>query len=477
MPGQSSIDRISTDLISTEATQAAIARAAYTGFSDLLALLQAGAPASEILLSTSITVGTLIGTGVAGVFPLAGAAITIFTSFLGGLIGGSNSNPQQALFDAIMKEVELMINRNNLAVKLQSVQNKLLAIGDELSWVPDVLEETPEATQIAWMLTVQHSLELSWRDVFGDCVQDAAGTACRDWQRAGTVDLGVKFAGMHLILLANMAASNTSSVGMSTLLQARMEVVAQRYAPLMFNSFDTYSTYRLAAMQITSGYISPWMSPNRPCPDHPRTFYGAWIKVTDTLAEADESTVFERKECVEDQYPYTCHSPLDGCEEVVTNYWRDTGGLAEAERARDERKVVIQTALADVSDQIEILVRAFPPTPIAPAVCNMSGRRGTQSSCNTLLQACKDTAALGKGKTGCEMFMHGWGQQDNSNVCVSCSTTTRAFGCHDMNECNEFCTDIYQDAQDEMTCKAGCEVMNPYTRFGSSVKSWCAGRP
>jgi len=142
-PSQSSIDRISTDLTSNSATQALMAKAAYQGLTDLVTLLQAGAPASEIALHTFVTVGTVVGTGVAGVFPLAGAAITIFTSLLGGLVGGTNSDPQKALYDAIMLEVTNMINRNNLAIHLKTVQNRLLAIGDELSWVPDVLEETP----------------------------------------------------------------------------------------------------------------------------------------------------------------------------------------------------------------------------------------------------------------------------------------------------------------------------------------------
>jgi hypothetical protein len=470
--GLSSIDRISTDLISNQVTQALIAKAAYQGFADLFDLIKAGASPREIAGHTFVTVGTLISTGAAGVYPLAGAAISVFTSMIGGLIGGSNSNPQQALYEMIIKQVQLMINRNNLAIKLRSVQNRLLAIADELSWVPDVLAETPLATQIAWMLTVQHSLELSWRDVFGDCVQDGASAACRDWQEAGTVDLVVRFAGMHLILLGNMATGNSSTVTMGALLERRMDVVGRRYSPLMFSSFHAYKDHRLAAISSFKGEGAGGLgSPGSRrrttgnCPVNDYDHY--WLKVTDSLDE-NNPTVYWYSECVQNYIGYHF------------DFWSSAPGILvikASEAARDGHIAAIQSSLADTLDQIEILSRPFPPTPIAPAICDVTGRKGSQSTCNTYLQACKGTVGLGKGRNGCEVFMHGWAQRDN--FCESCSPTTRAFGCHDTNECNSFCDDIYRTSQDDVTeCRAGCDIMlSSGSRFGASVATWCRGRP
>jgi len=225
------------------------------------------------------------------------------------------------------------------------------------------------------MLTVQHSLELTWRDVFGDCVQDATSNACKDWQQAGTVDFAVKFAGMHLTLLANMATWNASSVRMSALLQTRMKVVGQRYAPLLFSSFYAYRDYRVAAVQIYSGKHKTTPQHGR-CQASSLVFY-YWIEVVDTLVETDSTTPTCLKNlegtCLFEDY--ACAACSNFCDEA--GYFVLTGVRAEAERVRDERRAAIEfgtgnpsgkASLADTLEQITILAMDRGSGPWGPAM-------------------------------------------------------------------------------------------------------------
>jgi len=122
-----------------------------------------------------------------------------------------------------------------------------------------VLEETPDATQISWMLTVQHSLELTWRDVFGDCVEDPSSDLCKTWQEAATVQVGITFTGLHLAMISSMATLDTTSVRMAALLRERLDALGARYSPLLQSSYNNFKTFRLAAIKASheaSGFPS-----------------------------------------------------------------------------------------------------------------------------------------------------------------------------------------------------------------------------
>jgi len=114
-----------------------------------------------------------------------------------------------------------------------------------------VLEEMPESTKVSWMLTVQHSLELAWANVFGPCVADAGSQECQDWQLAGTVDMCSKFAALHLAVVSQMAITDSTTVKMKGLLLDRANTLGKRYAPLLDSSYLHYAAWRQSLVQLS----------------------------------------------------------------------------------------------------------------------------------------------------------------------------------------------------------------------------------
>lgn len=346
-----------------------------------------------------------------------------------------------------------MINRNNLANKLQSVQNRLTALSDELSWVPDVLEETPQATQISWMLTVQHSLELTWRDVFGDCVRDGESTSCKDWQEAGTVDIALKFSAMHIALLTSIATLDSSSVRMSSLLQSRINVLGVRYAPLLQSSYHAYKSARLAGIEVTTRVYGR-ASGTPPC-SRQVTLELYDVECVDPLDSSNPSV-----------FKYT------GCKDYrrsIPQSHRDDAAAACA-----ARKSALSVQFAETRSQITTLFWSFG---VPTFTCGVNNRRGTADTClNVYLNACKDSFQSSKGKNGCEAFARGWQKQENS--CDACATTARDYQCCNIDECRALCSDMYRNAasSDIDNCKEGCQMMGPGTFFGSRFVSSCCQR-
>merc|ERR1711953_321195 len=118
------------------------------------------------------------------------------------------------------------------------------------------------------------------------------------------------------------------------------KVVGDRYASLMYSSFDTYKAYRLAAVKIEAGWSSSGCSP--------LIQRGAWLRVTDDLAEGHQ-VLFERGEC----FPYQT-GPADGPFQFVIPP-ATMSDYQLAEQARDERLAAIEAPLAKILQQIDIL--------------------------------------------------------------------------------------------------------------------------
>lgn len=251
--GTSKIGQITSDVLGNSVTQAKLGLGAFEGLANLVSLIRSDASPAEIAQHSIITIGTLAGTAIGAVFPIAGLVVSVFTSLIGGLIGSiiGGDSPEKQLYDLIMMQVRELILQNNLETQMRTVTNRLAAIRDELIWVPDVLEETPDATQISWMLTVQHSLELTWRDVFGDCAVNPSSDLCKSWQEAATVQVGITFTGLHLAIVSSMATMDTSSVRMAALLRERLDALGARYSPLLHSSYDNFKTFRLASIKTS----------------------------------------------------------------------------------------------------------------------------------------------------------------------------------------------------------------------------------
>jgi len=255
----SKIGQITANVLGNSETQAEIGLGAFEGLANLVSLIRSDASPAEIAQHTIITLGTLAGTAIGAVFPIAGMVVSVFTSLIGGLIGlfvGGGDSPEKQLYDLIMMQVRELILQSNLENQMRTVTNRLAAIRDELIWVPDVLEETPDATQISWMLTVQHSLELTWRDVFGDCAQNPSSDLCKSWQEAATVQVGITFTGLHMAMISSMATMDTTSVRMAALLRERLDALAARYSPLLHSSYENFKTFRLASIKTSTGTSS-----------------------------------------------------------------------------------------------------------------------------------------------------------------------------------------------------------------------------
>jgi hypothetical protein len=242
----SRLNQLASNLADETASGAEIIGGSFASLVSFMGLLQSDAPAGELALENIVFFGEVAG---AFGYPMVGTVTTIFSSMLSGLFPGAfggGPSETELLYAKIIAQVQLMINQNNVRNRMESVRNTLRAIGSELLWVPDVLEETSEATQVSWMLTVQHSLELAWAEVFGPCVADAGSQGCQDWQVAGTADLCLKFAALHLALVGQMAISDSANVKMKNLLLDRVNTLGKRYTPLLDSSYAQYLEHRLS---------------------------------------------------------------------------------------------------------------------------------------------------------------------------------------------------------------------------------------
>jgi len=69
-------------------------------------------------------------------------------------------------------------------------------------------------------------------------------------------------------------------------------------------------------------------------------------------------------------------------------------------------------------------------------------------------------ARYSKGDSGCSAYAAGW--EAKENACHACGTTTRAYHCCDIDECNALCLDLYSARVNRKYCNQGCAYMHQH---------------
>lgn len=166
-------------------------------------------------------------------------------TMLQGVFFPAPTNPQQALFDAMIKVVKDMIKQNNIKQKMDSVKNIVLGTTEELSWVPELLDSASEDVLSSYYIMLQHDLAVNARVAFGECYDDLNTDSCKDWQEAGTMELGLQYVQLHMQVFTSIYTSGTTSTSFKEVLKTKMKNVGIKYKCLLTKFYDTYKAYRL----------------------------------------------------------------------------------------------------------------------------------------------------------------------------------------------------------------------------------------
>lgn len=191
--------------------------------------------------------------GVLNTSPLVGVAVSFFTSLVGGLFN-FGGNPSEALYEKIMEEVRMLIDQNNIAVRMQNARAKLSSTTEELQHVPEVIKSVirdpsrMKTVLVSYYLMVQHDLAIDKRLVFGECVDDPPSESCLNLQKAGAVEIGLPHAMTHLALLTSLGEADTS---FQHAISLRAQDVKLEYADLLWDSFDTFKDERMSKLSFS----------------------------------------------------------------------------------------------------------------------------------------------------------------------------------------------------------------------------------
>lgn len=71
--------------------------------------------------------------------PVLGAVAGIAFSFFGSLLGFGGEDPNQVLYEKIMKEVGAMVEKSHMLAQVGNAEADLAALLDELQWMPAML--------------------------------------------------------------------------------------------------------------------------------------------------------------------------------------------------------------------------------------------------------------------------------------------------------------------------------------------------
>lgn len=183
--------------------------------------------------------------GVAGmVNPMLGLAVTMAMTMMQGIFFQTSSNPTKELFDSVMSAVGDLIKQNNLNQQMASVKNSILGITEELSWVPELVDTATDDVMTSYYLTVQHDLATGVRSAFGECYDDLGSGKCKSWQEAGTVEISLDYAQLHLEVFNSIYALDSSNDEFRSLLQTKMTSVGTKYKCLLLKSYEAYKATR-----------------------------------------------------------------------------------------------------------------------------------------------------------------------------------------------------------------------------------------
>lgn len=215
-----------------------------SGIAAVLAKAIDGGTGKEIGEASYTNAVSLVG-GVAGmVNPMLGLAVTMAMTMMQGIFFQTSSNPTKELFDAVMSAVEDLIKQNNLNQQMTSVKNSILGITDELSWVPELVETASDDVITSYYLTVQHDLATGVRSAFGECYDDLGTGNCKSWQEAGTVEVSLDYAQLHLEIFNSIYAVESTTDDFRSLLRTKMTSVGAKYKCLLLKSYEAYKAFR-----------------------------------------------------------------------------------------------------------------------------------------------------------------------------------------------------------------------------------------
>ena len=106
----------------------------------------------------------------------------------------------------------------------------------------------------------------------------------------------------------------------------------------------------------------------------------------------------------------------------------------------------------------------FPKDSAAPQRESRTIGQATPQKCSDsqAKKACVDAQEVEKGKSmgksGCRAYANGWAQ--GTVGCQKCGSTSRAYACCDLAECEALCADLYSGRNLVKHCQRGCAYMD-----------------
>eukprot|EP00933_Yihiella_yeosuensis_P082802 TRINITY_DN967_c0_g1_i10.p1 TRINITY_DN967_c0_g1~~TRINITY_DN967_c0_g1_i10.p1 ORF type:complete len:810 (-),score=133.24 TRINITY_DN967_c0_g1_i10:245-2515(-) len=211
--------------------------------------------------------------------PLLGAGLAWLQGILMNCLVPKEESESDKLANKLRSEMQSMIKQS--AIKLQMAKNTqhLLAIKEEMDWIPNLLQveykaqqtyleavknawnnlqESRDAwlssvqTKMSWLLIVQHDMALSKQFILSaNCIAlltrfvgtsspDTVKAGCTSWEKAGTIWTAVAFSNLHLQVFNDMAMSNQKKPTFLAGLQSHVTKQTLLYDRVLTHNANTW---------------------------------------------------------------------------------------------------------------------------------------------------------------------------------------------------------------------------------------------
>eukprot|EP00933_Yihiella_yeosuensis_P082804 TRINITY_DN967_c0_g1_i12.p1 TRINITY_DN967_c0_g1~~TRINITY_DN967_c0_g1_i12.p1 ORF type:complete len:839 (-),score=131.90 TRINITY_DN967_c0_g1_i12:229-2586(-) len=219
--------------------------------------------------------------------PLLGAGLAWLQGILMNCLVPKEESESDKLANKLRSEMQSMIKQS--AIKLQMAKNTqhLLAIKEEMDWIPNLLQveykaqqtyleavknawnnlqESRDAwlssvqTKMSWLLIVQHDMAISKQYILdSNCMKVAdpyfvfgaeteankkIAEACVEWENAGTVFTAVAYSNLHLQIFNDMGMSNQKAQHFLNGLRAHLKTQTILYEKVMARSAKNFVAKR-----------------------------------------------------------------------------------------------------------------------------------------------------------------------------------------------------------------------------------------
>ena len=223
-------------------------------------LAMQGGSSEEIAKGSAELAVNLAISAIGSVNPLLGVVMSLTSSFIFGLFGGEQDSPEEALYTAIMSQVNHLIKQTLIQEKMTSAKNMLLGLSDELAWIPHLLQDTSDDIQVSYYLNVQHDMAVGARDAFGACYDDMSSSDCDSWEEAGTIAIINDYAMSHIETLSTLYTLSTSE-SFTEQIQKQLMKIGMKYKGLLKHSLEAFIDKRSAQIGLTTEQTD--FDPNR----------------------------------------------------------------------------------------------------------------------------------------------------------------------------------------------------------------------